>query len=55
VNETVDRQHWIYWDLGFLAWGAAILIGGWLLYRQGTREARSLKAAPTDGQEAIHL
>ena len=28
VNETVPREQWIYWDLGFLAWGAAMLLGG---------------------------
>ncbi|KLK92877.1 membrane protein [Microvirga vignae] len=37
VNETVAHEHWIYWDLGFLAWGAAMLIGGWLLIRAGRR------------------
>jgi uncharacterized membrane protein len=35
VNETVPREQWIYWDLGFLAWGAAMWIGGWLLVRSG--------------------
>lgn len=38
VNETVPRAQWIYWDLGFLAWGAAMLIGGWRLLRAGQRE-----------------
>jgi uncharacterized membrane protein len=23
VNETVPREQWIFWDLGFLIWGAA--------------------------------
>jgi uncharacterized membrane protein len=35
VNETVPRSEWIYWDLGFLAWGAAMLAGGWNLYKSG--------------------
>jgi len=35
VNETVARSQWIYWDLGFLAWGAIMLIIGWMLLRQG--------------------
>lgn len=39
VNETVPREQWIYWDLGFLAWGAAMLVGGWLMVRAGQREA----------------
>ena len=38
VNETVPREQWIYWDLGFLAWGAAMLIGGWFLLRAGQRD-----------------
>ena len=29
VNETVPREQWIWWDLGFLAWGAVMLLGGW--------------------------
>jgi uncharacterized membrane protein len=37
VNETVPREQWIYWDLGFLIWGVAMLIGGWLLLRAGQR------------------
>lgn len=37
VNETVPRGQWIYWDLGFLAWGAAMVAGGWLLLRAGKR------------------
>jgi uncharacterized membrane protein len=38
VNETVPREHWIYWDLAFLMWGAAMLIGGWLIWRRGRGE-----------------
>lgn len=38
VNETVPRGQWIYWDLGFLIWGAVMLIGGWLLLRKGRQE-----------------
>lgn len=41
VNETVPRDQWIYWDLGFLLWGAAMLIGGWFLLRTGQRETVS--------------
>jgi uncharacterized membrane protein len=43
VNETVPREQWIYWDIAFLAWGAAMLGGGWLLLRSGLR-ARSRHA-----------
>src|SRR5215218_7685772 len=35
VNETVPRAQRIYWDIGFLVWGAAMLIGGWTLSRSG--------------------
>lgn len=37
VNETVPRQQWIFWDIGFLIWGAAMLIIGWYLYTLGKR------------------
>ena len=35
VNETVTSEQWIYWDAGFLLWGAVMVIGGWLLTRAG--------------------
>jgi len=38
VNETVPRAQWIYWDAGFLVWGALMLAGGWLLMRKGQQE-----------------
>ena len=37
VNETVPREQWIYWDVGFLVWGAAMLVVGWLLPMAGRR------------------
>lgn len=44
VNEQVPRWQWIYWDLGFLVWGAAmILVGWWLLRRPLTNQV----TAPT--------
>lgn len=36
VNETVPRDQWLWWDLGFLAWGAAMIAGGWFLLRAET-------------------
>ena len=49
VNERVPREHWIWWDLGFLAWGAAMLVIGWLLARAGERETlAAMSAAPVD-------
>jgi uncharacterized membrane protein len=38
VNETAPREQWLLWDLGFLAWGAIMLIGGWFLARAGEAE-----------------
>jgi uncharacterized membrane protein len=38
VNETVPVEQWIFWDVGFLLWGAAMVIGGWLLLKRGKRE-----------------
>lgn len=37
VNETVPQGQWIYWDIGFLVWGAAMVAGGWALVRAGKR------------------
>jgi uncharacterized membrane protein len=39
VNETVPEYQWIFWDIGFVAWGAAMLGLGLLIYGQGKEEA----------------
>ena len=26
VNETVPPAQWLYWDIGFLVWGALMLV-----------------------------
>ena len=44
VNETAPRSQWIWWDLGFLAWGAAMLLGGLSLMRAGDRETAEVAA-----------
>jgi uncharacterized membrane protein len=44
VNETVPREQWIYWDLAFLCWGAAMLIGGWFMLKRGRRETQNRTA-----------
>jgi uncharacterized membrane protein len=41
VNERVPEPQRLPWDVGFLVWGAAMLIGGWLLVRSGRRETRA--------------
>jgi uncharacterized membrane protein len=28
----------MWWDVGFLLWGVAVLGGGWMLLRRGQRE-----------------
>ena len=38
VNETVPQDQWLYWDLGFLIWGAVMLVGGWFLLKGGEQE-----------------
>jgi uncharacterized membrane protein len=44
VNETVAREQWIYWDVGYLVWGALMLGGGWALLRAGRQETPSQEA-----------
>jgi uncharacterized membrane protein len=41
VNETAPPEQWIYWDIAFLAWGAAMVATGYPLYRR-RRKNRSL-------------
>jgi uncharacterized membrane protein len=43
VNETAPREYWIYWDIGFLTWGVAMLVGGWALWRAGKRESAEVR------------
>lgn len=38
VNETVPPEQWIYWDMGFLLWGAIMIVIGWWLLRSGEEE-----------------
>jgi uncharacterized membrane protein len=47
INETVPREQWIWWDLGFLLWGAAMIIGGWWLWRGSTssRASQAMEAS----------
>ena len=37
VNETAPRDQWIYWDMGFLAWGAIMFAAGWIMLRRVQR------------------
>ena len=53
VNETVPRDQWIWWDLGFLLWGALMLIGGWLLARAGASEQDKAQASQRETSTSI--
>lgn len=33
VNETVPKQQWIYWDIGFLVAGTLLIVIGWQICR----------------------
>ena len=44
VNETVPREQWIYWDVGFLVWGGLMLVAGWYLKRAGVRDTAPARA-----------
>ncbi len=37
VNETVPETQWIWWDVGFLLFGAVFLAAGWALWRRAAR------------------
>jgi uncharacterized membrane protein len=45
VNERAARDWWIVWDLGFVAWGVAMLVAGWLVTRAGRREMAAREMA----------
>jgi uncharacterized membrane protein len=49
VNETAPPAQWLWWDLGFLGWGAVMLAGGWWLLRRGRQE---VAAGPADAPTA---
>jgi uncharacterized membrane protein len=51
VNETVPPGQWIFWDIGFLLWGLAMLVGGWLLLRHFSlkTDAMALREEGTGG------
>ena len=53
VNETVPREQWIYWDIGFLAWGALMVLIGWYFKRSG-RIANETTAAMRERRRELH-
>ncbi len=46
VNETTPGDQRVWWDLGFLLWGFAMLIGGWSLARAGEHEQDAATRLP---------
>jgi uncharacterized membrane protein len=38
VNETVSKDQWVLWDIGFTFSGLVMIIFGWLIMRAGRRE-----------------
>jgi uncharacterized membrane protein len=52
VNETVPRDQWIYWDLGFLIWGAVMLVIGWYLMKAGQRETPDERVVSANARSA---
>jgi uncharacterized membrane protein len=51
VNELVPPDEWIYWDLGFIAWGLTMIAAGWWLLRAGGdcagyRKLATMKESP---------
>jgi uncharacterized membrane protein len=52
VNETVPQEQWIYWDLGFLVWGAAMILIGWALKRAGRVDTADVPARTVDRRPA---
>jgi uncharacterized membrane protein len=46
IHHVHSGPHQMWWDLGFLALGALLVVGGWLLQRSGWQEPEP--AAPSD-------
>jgi uncharacterized membrane protein len=46
VNELMPRSHWLYWDLGFLLWGGAMLAVGLGLVQVGRTEEAATARRP---------
>ena len=49
VNETVPPEQWIYWDIGFLIWGAAMLVIGWMILREHIPDTKKPATADRAG------
>jgi uncharacterized membrane protein len=47
VNETAPREQWIWWDIAFLLWGAAMIVGGWRLWHDSGASGGSRGIEPS--------
>jgi uncharacterized membrane protein len=47
VNETVPRDQWIYWDVGFLVWGVLMFSIGLFVKRSGRVDTARTAGAGT--------
>jgi uncharacterized membrane protein len=48
VNETAPLDQWIWWDIGFLIWGAVMFVIGSALVRRGRLEVVEAPSPPQD-------
>ncbi len=46
IHHVRSGPHQLWWDLGFLALGGILVVGGWMLQRHGTLTDGSVGAAP---------
>jgi uncharacterized membrane protein len=53
VNETVPREQWIFWDVGFLIWGVIMVVGGWLLLKAGQHETSQESAQGVNQSSSV--
>jgi len=40
VNEQVPKDQWIYWDIGFIAWGLVMIGAGYFFLKRGQSKFR---------------
>lgn len=40
VNELVPKEQWIYWDIGFIVWGVAMIVVGYVYLQRGRGKFR---------------
>jgi uncharacterized membrane protein len=53
VNETAPPEQWLWWDLGFLVWGAGMLLVGWMLSRPQRQNEKEPGLLSLDNRSSI--